>query len=627
MKNYKIYREENYIKIITDQDYYGFVKDVFVDKSNVKKPEYRFFNIRNWNENIALSIGQIQKEDGLFYTEQEFDTFYRENTGNFKSPDIGATFVNVNTLPTVDIDMNAIYVLPDSSWNIYNGTYWVKEDVEKIIYLQVSTLPTTNIKTNIIYILPNGSWNLYNGINWLKEDVQFVVVNTYADLPISPTNNKWFWVSNSQGVSWIPSFLGGTYYPKGVYYYNGVNYEYVETPYQATQAEVNIGTNNDKFVTPLTLKESTQWDTKLNVTDLPSNLVLYPTTSTSDVPTYFKLVTDIHDVDYDTTAIDVNTGVIANTAQLISSLSTEASLIIGNPGVFNITVVGNIRKISGSGNADFYFEVYKRDNVGVETLIGTSSNTATATSSVYEQFNATALWDDGIFTSTDRIVLKFYANRITGGSNPEYQFQFGGTTPVRALVPIPLSTIGYTKTEVDALLNSKQNTLFSETNIKTINGNSVLGSGDIVISGGSNTQVKIQSTDISSIISTQADTGINFVLQPNSTYALEGYFYGGCTSTGGMKFGWRDIPAGVSGIQSVLAFNGVTNNSGNAGAVWAIGAVIPAFAGGSSVQQIRYAATITTTTTGGTITAQFSSNSAGQTSWFRALSRLTIIKL
>lgn len=459
MENYKIYRQENYIKISGKQDWYGLVKDVFVDKSNVKKAEYRFFNVKDWKSNIALSIGQIQKEDGSFYTEQEFDTFYRENTGNFKSPNSGAIFVEVATLPVIDINQNIIYILPDNSWNVYNGVQWIKEDIQNIIYTEVATLPTTNIKTNIIYILPNGSWNLYNGINWLKEDVQFVVVDNYSALPLAPTNNKWFWVSNSQGISWLPGFLGGTYYPKGVYYYNGVSYEYVETPYQASQVEVDAGINNDKFVTPLTLKNSTQWDTKLNVVDLPSNLVLYPTTATSDIATYYKLVTDIHDVDYNTTALDVNTGIITTTTQLISSLSTEASLIIGNPGVFNITVVGNIRKISGSGDADFYFQVYKRDNVGIETLIATSSNTPTVTSSVYEQFNATALWDDGVFTTTDRIVLKFYANRIAGSSDPEYQFQFGGAAPVRALVPVPLSTIGYTKTEVDTLLDAKQDIL------------------------------------------------------------------------------------------------------------------------------------------------------------------------
>lgn len=43
----------------------------------------------------------------------------------------------------------------------------------------------------------------------------------------------------------------------------------------------------------------------------------------------------------------------------------------------------------------------------------------------------------------------------------------------------------YTKTEVDTALGGKQATLVSGTNIKTINGNSILGEGNLVIESGS----------------------------------------------------------------------------------------------------------------------------------------------
>lgn len=42
----------------------------------------------------------------------------------------------------------------------------------------------------------------------------------------------------------------------------------------------------------------------------------------------------------------------------------------------------------------------------------------------------------------------------------------------------------YTKSEIDTSLNAKQNTLISGTNIKTINNTSLLGSGNINVSGG-----------------------------------------------------------------------------------------------------------------------------------------------
>jgi len=168
---------------------------------------------------------------------------------------------------------------------------------------------------------------------------------------------------------------------------------------------------------------------------------LYPTTATSSIGGYNTLVTSITDPVYNTTAVDITTGAITGTDQFIAGLITEPGLIIGNPGVFNMTTIGNIRKTSGSGQAEFYFTVYKRDAAGTETLILQSSNTPQITSAIYTEFNASGLWNDGIFVSTDRIVLKFYGTKVGSGSSPTYDFQFGGSNPVRSIVPVPLNVI------------------------------------------------------------------------------------------------------------------------------------------------------------------------------------------
>lgn len=96
-------------------------------------------------------------------------------------------------------------------------------------------------------------------INSSADDI--TVVANYSALPAAGTvTGKFYWCSASQGTKWIGGLLfGGTYYNSGLYYSNGVTWEAIETPYQATQAEVNTGTNTDKFVTPATLKNSTQW--------------------------------------------------------------------------------------------------------------------------------------------------------------------------------------------------------------------------------------------------------------------------------------------------------------------------------------------------------------------------------
>lgn len=56
----------------------------------------------------------------------------------------------------------------------------------------------------------------------------------------------------------------------------------------------------------------------------------------------------------------------------------------------------------------------------------------------------------------------------------------------------------YTDKEVDSKLTNKQDTLVSGTNIKTLNGQSILGSGDLPISGGSSytpLEINVSSTD------------------------------------------------------------------------------------------------------------------------------------
>jgi hypothetical protein len=174
---------------------------------------------------------------------------------------------------------------------------------------------------------------------------------------------------------------------------------------------------------------------------LSSNISLYATTASSDVVGYNKLVTSLEDPDYDTVAVDVSTGIISSDGQLVGQLISEPGLIIGNPGIIDISTIGNIRKVSGSKFAEFYYEVYKRDSGGVETLIANSSPTVPVESTSYEQFFEFALLNNGIFTETDRLVIKYYANLSDTGNDPVYEFQFGGSNPVRTLLPVPVSVI------------------------------------------------------------------------------------------------------------------------------------------------------------------------------------------
>jgi hypothetical protein len=84
------------------------------------------------------------------------------------------------------------------------------------------------------------------------------VVANYSALPaVGTVTDQFYWCSASQGTKWLPGSLGGTYYSAGLYYSNGVSWEFLDVPYQATQATVDTGTNTDQFVTPSTLTNAT----------------------------------------------------------------------------------------------------------------------------------------------------------------------------------------------------------------------------------------------------------------------------------------------------------------------------------------------------------------------------------
>jgi len=88
-------------------------------------------------------------------------------------------------------------------------------------------------------------------------------VANYSALPDPTLHDGETWIAlASQGTSWLPGALFGTFYDKGYYYSNGTTWTYNSSPYQATQSDVNAGLIDDQFVSPNTLKNSTQWATK-----------------------------------------------------------------------------------------------------------------------------------------------------------------------------------------------------------------------------------------------------------------------------------------------------------------------------------------------------------------------------
>lgn len=103
-----------------------------------------------------------------------------------------------------------------------------------------------------------------------------IEVANYSALPtVGTAPGTTYIVLESQGTWWLPLSAGGTYYPKGYYYDATTEYIYSETPYQATQVEVDAGTNDDKFLTPKTFNDSAQLASKVAKSDYtPAHSIL-----------------------------------------------------------------------------------------------------------------------------------------------------------------------------------------------------------------------------------------------------------------------------------------------------------------------------------------------------------------
>lgn len=100
------------------------------------------------------------------------------------------------------------------------------------------------------------------GVVRLSDVVPTVVAN-FAALPDPTTvSGKYYWAEASQGTKFIGALWGGTYYPAGLYYSNGTAFQYMDTPAQATQPQVDAGIVTNQWVAPSTLAASSQWATK-----------------------------------------------------------------------------------------------------------------------------------------------------------------------------------------------------------------------------------------------------------------------------------------------------------------------------------------------------------------------------
>ena len=182
----------------------------------------------------------------------------KEVIQKFSELDYRLRHIVVNRCEEMPITNVGKIVIYDSQIFFWNGTTYerilTEDDLEGLVTeLELAWL-TQDIQDALVNANAPDASNPYATFNdILSLPAPITVVANYSALPDPTTvTGEFYWAEASQGTSWLPGSLGGTYYNAGMYYSNGVSWSYLETPYQATQLEVNAGTVDNKFVTPLT---------------------------------------------------------------------------------------------------------------------------------------------------------------------------------------------------------------------------------------------------------------------------------------------------------------------------------------------------------------------------------------
>jgi hypothetical protein len=282
-------------------------------------------------------------------------------------------------------------------------------------------------------------------------------VANYSALPSATgVSGKFYWCEASQGTKWLPFSVGGTYYPLGMYYSNGVTWEYTETPYQATLAEVNTGTNTDKFVSPYTFENASKWNnyvtsvgltmpTAFTVTNSPitgsgaiavtgaglssqyirgdGQLATFPTSGGggSSVSYYLNGSINASVVGYkqlDNTAI---IGVGTDFTLTGNGLITQFLTNVANPnrnlipsGAWNFEMFFSMS--SSGGNTKFYVELLKYNGTTFTSIASTISIPEAITGGTTIDLYLTSLAvPETVLLTTDRLAVRVYIVDNSGG--------------------------------------------------------------------------------------------------------------------------------------------------------------------------------------------------------------------
>ena len=529
---YKIYRKNNYL-IIDDGVSIpkGYLANDILIQEIISDSVYEIFGIiprfGNFTNQLLhnVIIPDILKEDGSPYTPTEWVDFYTVNTGFFfEITNGGGTsgiipenqFVdNYSSLPNPTTTLHQIWVcqnsegiqwLPGSLGGTYypegvyisDGTKWIYhkdnyqatqsevnsgivstkwispftfENANKWNTKQSTLVSGTNIKTiNGVGLLGSGDLSVTSVTNLTtSQSSTNVIINsdTGTDGVIALGNGVNAGVSLNDFTTIEKSKLSGIS--------NGATVNSVDSflldrnNHTGTQLASTISDFNDKL-DDITLIKANNLSDLSNIVTAKTNLFLENVDNTSDINKPISTATQ--------TSLNLKANLLSPT--FTGTVSGITATMVGAP--------------NGSGNST---GVNTGDNA-INTLYSGLVSNATHTGDVT---GATTLTIANNVVSNAKLAQMgantFKANN-TGSTANAIDITVAQAKTLLAISNTDVSGLGTLSTQSGTFtsipqanitnlttdLASKQTTLVSATNIKTINGNSLLGSGDLIISGG-----------------------------------------------------------------------------------------------------------------------------------------------
>lgn len=121
----------------------------------------------------------------------------------------------INKSGTKDLDKNLIKV---GIRNTYNFKLILQTPINILNWKGLSGEVFNTLEEFLLYVVPIINFNLDTGVGLSQKVVAF------GDLVSGTLEGDLAYVENSQGVKWLPSTLGGTYYPAGWYIWTGLEW-------------------------------------------------------------------------------------------------------------------------------------------------------------------------------------------------------------------------------------------------------------------------------------------------------------------------------------------------------------------------------------------------------------------